>query len=331
MRALFGGIVLAACCVSSPLAQAQEAKPAKPANERVWSELIDAAAKELGISIVYDAGFAKERIAVSAGGPKVSARALLDQMLALHRMRLEVVSSAKVGRIMRLRTYPDGGMPVTVQGPGERPDLDGTQLVTRVVDLQHAEARDVMSAVGQFFRNVESEWVRSVDRDSIIVTATVARLTIVEQVNDRLDVAGPESEVAAVAPVTHGNAFDLASMINTLAPPKGEWVRARSNPAGTAVALVGQSRQVDQAKSLIASLDVPGADDDTRRLVYETRVIKLNFLDAQAVSMALRHMSVKVAIPVQGGVTVVLTGVPSSLDAAQAVIKQIDTSGNEKR
>ncbi len=325
MRTLTGAAVLAALTLTTPSVRAQDAPLVERVNpHRSWSELIDAAAKEIAIAIVYDAGYADEQIAIATGGQRTSARALLERMLSLRSMRLDVDLATKTGRIVMHRTEPGEVVVGSVGAPAERTDPPAGALVTRTIELKYVEARLVYNAVSALVRKRSAEWIRNVDRSSIIVTVAPDRLALLEQVIARLDRPGPETEVAEVAVLKHGNAMNLSAMITGLAPKAGRWVRARPNPSNTSIALVGQSRYVAQARALLASLDVPGASARPHRQGWQSRVVKLQHLSIRDMAAALRHQEVRLAMPDEEGRTLVLTGTPQVLDAAQALIKQLD-------
>lgn len=240
MRALSIAAVAAALLCTLPTVRAQQPK-AQASAERSWSELIDNAAQELGITVVYDHDLSRERVAVSAGGNRVSARALLDQTLAMNNLYLEIDEKTRVGRIARAPRAPHYSTPLS-----------------EIVEIKH------------------------------------------------------------------GNAAALAAMLNGLAPEKGNWLRARSAPGGSAVVMVGIAAQLEQARALIAALDLPGAANHMPRPSRQTRVLRLTYLDGQSAAMGLRHMNVKFSIPERAGRTIVLTGYAGDLDAAEAVLAKLD-------
>ena len=198
-----------------------------------------------------------------------------------------------------------------VSGPDDAMPENG--LITRLFRIRHLDAVQLMHTLMPMVRGGKEGAIQALAHTNhLIVTDTAAQIRRIEKVLQILDVEG-SSRVVEVIRLQHASAEELAREVS-LALAGAESANAKvgahmrqvaagggdlpaesmiiPSPQSNSILLIGSPSQLDQARAIIAKLDVESEAGPGR-----LRAIKLNYLAAEDIAKTLEALITKSVTP----------------------------------
>ncbi|WP_294076278.1 type II secretion system secretin GspD [Sphingomonas sp.] len=197
--------------------------------------------------------------------------------LFLSVLRANGYAAVRSGRAWRIvaaaNAVRDGGVPSR--------GASGQELVTRMIRLANvpaAEAARVVRPLVASFGSVEA----LAQPNAVVVTDYADNVRRIEGILRSLDGNGSGQTFATIT-LRNGSAADVAQAVQTaLGDPTAGGARVAADARSNTIIVRGAPAAVADARRMIASLDTPGGATPI------TRVFRLNYADAEAVTDVLR-------------------------------------------
>ena len=153
---------------------------------------------------------------------------------------------------------------------------DGYDFVTRVLEVDHAEASEVVSLLRSFLSD-EAELVAHDETNTLILSESAGNIERARRVLDRID--RDTSGVTEVVPVEHGSASELVEMVEEVEPEEraGRRLVLAADERSNSILVAGDPARRPAVKDLIQRLDEQLADEEGAAVVY------LRYADADTV------------------------------------------------
>jgi len=239
--------------------------------------LVDYVSERLGVRILYDEETAGKLINVRAPGdiPASSLLGVLESALKMKGLALVDADAPGWKRIVNTtqlaNVAPSGDAAEAIERYGA-----GT-AVTQAFVLRHADPEQVDQIIEPFLTQPGANSIVLAESGTLIVTDYATNLLKIARWIEFIDRPPPDVAVEFV-PVEYVAAADLTSQITAILLAKARAEGRRQIEAQVElihdvrtnqILLIGQQAQVDQAKQLIRSLDVP-LNLVTRTYTFET-------------------------------------------------------------
>ena len=251
---------------------AQDAPPAEGTQELIdlnlpaeleLELLVTLVSQELELQVLYDQGIARERVTLKA--PKQVPRSLLLSILrsALRMKGLSLRESdtegwleiVKAEELTRVASVPRA----------EEASESSSRAQTRVFELEHSSSQRIDPVVQKFLTQPGGNTITVPDGNLFIVTDYVSNLERIESLITLLDRAPREVEVAFL-PLIYLTAVDAAKDLESVLASRrkargiqseGSSLQILANEARNRLVAIGSGEEVERARVLLQSLDVP--------------------------------------------------------------------------
>lgn len=256
--------------------------------------LIEYVGKRLDVNFLYDERVSGQRVTLQAPD-RVPAGALMKLLSTALRMKGLTLVRTEVPGLMRIESA-NQKLTAVSRGPGAAEGEGGAgagegagaetgahraeagTAVTRVFELEHTGAAEVEQVVRPFLSATAADLIPLARHGMIIVTdyaANMARLARLVALADR---PTPDAVIRQM-PVEHRDVEELARTLQSLlkgkaeasagaARRRAEGVSIRADPHSRRLVLVGPPASLEEAESLVRSLDV-ASGATSRTYVFE--------------------------------------------------------------
>ena len=246
--------------------------------------LVDTVSRELGVSILYDAKIAREKVFLRAPReiPRSSLLTLLQSALYMRGLLLAEAGAPGWLKIVETQKLAEAAVPGAPGGPLDR--FQGAAAVTQVFEIRHAKPSELDALVRGFVTAGGNHVV--LDRQRLlIVTDYVPNLERIRELIERIDRPLPGQRMEFV-PVEHLRAEELAEQLAPImearfrsptaaggAAPAAKSVEVFADARSNQLIVVGESSEVDEVLKLAERFDVS--------VGLSTRIYPLRHLSAE--------------------------------------------------
>jgi len=278
-------VVCAALLSTTALAQQPDAPAPEPTEGMItlnfpdnvdMKVLIDYVGKRRNINFIYDEQtLANKKLTINAP-QRIPADSLMTLLESALKMKGLVITSTEIPGMKRIEiaqqlTALAAGPQANIEA-GDRPTL----VTMRVYELRHADTTRVEQVIKPFLSANTANITALAEHDIVIITDYAVNMPKIEQMMALVDRPGRQTVVRFVK-LEHLAAEDTATRLNELLRAQagaGQDAPAKATGGAKVVAddrtnqlvVLGSAKQVEQAVSLIQSLDVP--------LGVETRIYR---------------------------------------------------------